>query len=202
MDPNAEVSRIDAEYQARIADAEEDQRSQLMLERETAKNAVWQSYGQQQQRAGWVSAALAEFPRAPQSAITGDTEEQVKASAKGLHEHYDTLMKAQEAEITARVEQQARQRMYGRGGGAGGGTGGDGDGGVHAAQTRFQQLAQKVQDTMVAGTGQLTQAEHDMYIQGIGDMLVQRQVTGALPDGQEEQGSIRDDRIQYNRTRR
>lgn len=189
--PEEQIATIETDFGARIAAAAEADRGALMLQRESAKNQVWQDYRQGQRRAEWVATVLTEFPRAPQSAITGNTLEEIRASAKGLHDHYDGLMKSQEEEMRKRLEAEAAQKLYGPRPGAGGtpppanGAGGEGQ-----PKHPFDQITTRITEIAMAhkegrGIGQVPGTEHDRFVQAIGDTLIQRQIFGALPDGRE-----------------
>lgn len=191
--PEEQIATIETDFGARIAAAGEADRGALMLQRESAKNQVWQDYRLGQRRAEWVAAVLVEFPRAPQAAIAGNTLEEIRASAKSLHEHYDALVKKDEEEMRKRLEAEAAQRLYGPKGGGGGGGGqpppppsGGGQPPVHP----FDQMTARITEIATAhkdgrGIGLVPGTEHDRFIQAIGDTLVQRQIFGALPDGRE-----------------
>ncbi|MFI4977532.1 MAG: hypothetical protein ACHQC8_02470 [Solirubrobacterales bacterium] len=188
--PEERIAQIDTDFGARIASAPEADRGTLMLERESAKNAVWGEYRQGQRRAEWIATALIEFPRAPQAAVAGDTLEEVRASAKALHDHFDGLLKAQEEETRKRLEAEAAQRLYGpRPGSAGGNPPPPSNGNPPAAHP-FDQMTQRITEIATAhkegrGVGQVSGVEHDRFIQAIGDTLIQREIFGALPDGRE-----------------
>ena len=190
--PEERIAQIETDFGARIAAAPEADRGSLMLERESAKNGVWADYRQGQRRAEWVATVLTEFPRAPQAAIAGNSLEEIRASAKGLHEHYDALLKASEEETRKRLEAEAAQRLYGPGRGGGGGANNDAGGGngTTPPKSPFDQISERITEIATAhkegrGVGQVPGTEHDRFVQAIGDTLIQRQIFGALPDGRE-----------------
>lgn len=188
--PEEQIASIETDFGARIAAAAEAERGALMLQRESAKNQVWTDYRQSQRRAEWVATVLTEFPRAPQASIAGNTLEEIRASAKALHDHFDGLVKAQEAEMRARLEAEAAQKLYGPRGGGGNAPPANGASGEGQAKHPFDQITARITEIATAhkegrGIGQVPGTEHDRFIQAIGDTLIQRQIFGALPDGRE-----------------
>jgi hypothetical protein len=193
--PEERIAEIERDFGARIAAATEADRPSLSLEREQAKNGVWADYRQGQRRAEWIATVLTEFPRAPQAAIQGGTLDEIRASAKGLHEHYEALVKQEEAAMRERLEREAAQKLYGARpqGGQGNNSGGEGgQSGGTQPQHPFDQVTQRITEIATAhkegrGIGQVPGTEHDRFIQAIGDTLIQRQIFGSLPDGREPQ---------------
>ena len=118
---------LEREYAIRIesaADAEG--KAKLEQERDRKVAAYWQNQAQTQQLEIVKQKVLAEFPEADLSALTGATEEEIRAHAKASHDRIVERLTAREqaAKEAALKESQQRQRQAAYGGGApvGGGT--------------------------------------------------------------------------------
>jgi len=181
MDPEQEVAALDQQYAQRIGEETEPARQQaLALEREQAKNAVWARYAEQQRAAAWKIDALKEYPEAFPGAVQGSTRDEMMNSAKAAHEFAVAQIQRDSASRQAALEEAAKQRLYGRSGGGGFDQQGDP---LRPASTRqFDSDIEQIQATLRAGTGEMPRVMVERAIQNVGDMLIQREITGRLPD--------------------
>ncbi len=119
---------LEREYQIRIeAAAEPERKAQLEQERDRKVATYWKDQSQRQQMDAFRQKVLAEYPEADPAAITGGTEEEIKASAKASHERIVDRLAAREQAareaVQKELQQQQARQAYGQGGGgpAGGG---------------------------------------------------------------------------------
>jgi hypothetical protein len=138
------IAEIDREYELRMRAAPDEKKLDVELDWERTKSAFYRDDSTRREKVGWVTKALAAFPRARPGEISGDTEEGIMLSAKTSSDAIEALVNDAAARGRKEAEDEAARNGWGPSGA--GGSGGSATGGANpGGKTVDQVFAETVQ---------------------------------------------------------